>query len=190
MSTEATATILGLADDTQLEYAAHAASKTSASPARSLPPGEAEPDSFDVDAVGAPASKDSTSPVASEHHGSGTETPLAPRPEKSPRFEPVDSNTAARLLLIAEENPATPQEVREWDHFVKTLREISLATGLIDQNAVRPLLRGEVKPNRIGAFYCRAIREGLIRAEGWHPSDDLVQRNRGKPTRVYRWLPA
>ncbi|MGH3479673.1 MAG: hypothetical protein ACRDQD_22905 [Nocardioidaceae bacterium] len=189
MSTEATATVLGLADDTQFEYAAKAASKTSASPARSLPQGEAEPDSFDVDPVGAPASEDSTSPAAFEHSG-GTEAPLAPRPEKSPRFESVDPSTAARLLLIAEENPATPQEVREWNHFVKTLREIARATGLIDQNAVRPLLRGEVKPNRIGAFYCRAIREGLIRAEGWHPSDDLVQRNRGKPTRVYRWLPA
>ena len=189
MSTEATTRVLGLADDTQLEYATKAASKTSASPARSLPLGEAEPDSFDVDPVGAPASKDSTSPAAFEHSG-GTEAPLAPRPEKSPRFEPVDSNTADLLTVLAEQNPATPQEVREWEHFVKTLREVALATGLIDQNAVRPLLRDEVKPNRIGAFYRRAALAGLIQPEGWNNSDDLEQRNRGKPTRVYRWLAA
>ena len=172
---------------TQLEHAAKAATKTSASPARSLPQGEAEPDSFDVDAVGAPASEDSTSPVAFEHSG-GTEAPLAPRPEKSPRFEPVDSNTADLLTLLAEQNPATPQEVREWDHFVATLREVAQATGLIDQNAARPLLRGEIKPSRIGAFYRRAALAELICPVGTNSSDDLVQRNRGKPTRVYRWL--
>lgn len=188
MSREATAMVLGLADDTQAEYAA--AHKTSVSPARSLPPGETEPDSSDVDAVGAPASEGPTSPAAFEHHSGGTEAPLAPRPEKSPRFEAADSTTHDLLALVAETNPATPQEVNEWEYFLKILREVALATGLIDQNVVRPLLRGEIKPNRIGAFYCRALREGRIRAEGWHPSDDLVQRNRGKPTRVYRWLAA
>lgn len=182
MNAKATALILCNADDTQAEYAA--AQKTPVSPARSLPPGETGPGSSGAVAVEAPALEETPPPAASE---TGT-APTAPRPEGSPRFEAVDSTTHDLLALVAEENPATPQEVSEWDYFRATLREVALATGLIDQNVVRPLLRGDVKPNRIGAFYCRAAREGLIRAEGWHPSDDLVQRNRGKPTRVYRWL--
>jgi len=105
-----------------------------------------------------------------------------------PTFGPVDHGTASLLDLLAETNPALPQEVREWNHFLKVLQQVAGATGLIDQNDVRPLLRGEIKASRVGAFYRRAVLEGRIRAEGWTESDDLEQRNRGKPMRRYRWL--
>lgn len=109
----------------------------------------------------------------------------------SPAFGPVDHNTGDLLDLIAEQNPATPTEADEWQHFKAVLAEVARATGLIDQNAVRPLLRGEIKPQRIGAFYHRAAKAGLIAWTGqWCESDDLDGKNSGKPTRVYRWLGA
>jgi hypothetical protein len=54
---------------------------------------------------------------------------------------------------------------------------------------LRPLLRGSVAPNRIGAFTNRAKAEGLIAWDGeWVTSDDREGKNSGKPTRVYRYL--
>jgi hypothetical protein len=90
---------------------------------------------------------------------------------------------------VASDHPAIPQEEREWDHFVAVLQKVAGEHGgVINQNFTRPLLRGEVKPNRVGAFFHRAARMDLIRAEGWNESNDLEQRNNGKPTRVWRWL--
>lgn len=115
----------------------------------------------------------------------------APTSEGTPRWSATDHNTASLLDLLAEQHPATPTEADEWKHFKAVLAEVALATGLIDQNAVRPLLRGEIKPQRIGAFYHRAAKAGLIAWTGqWHESDDLDGKNSGKPTRVYRWLGA
>lgn len=106
-----------------------------------------------------------------------------------PTWSPVAEPTGDLLDLLAEQHPATPTEADEWEHFKKVLAEIAKATGQIDQNAVRPLLRGEIKPQRIGAFYHRAAKAGLIAWTGqWHESDDLDGKNSGKPTRVYRWL--
>lgn len=147
-------------NDEQSEYAAAQEPPVSLT----VPQGETGPRSSDADAVGAPASE-------------------------GPRWAPVDSDTGDLLDLIAEQNPATSQEVREWEHFLKVLAEIAKATGNIDQNAVRPLLRGEIKPQRIGAFYHRAAKAGLIAWTGaWQESDDLNGKNSGKPTRVYRYL--
>lgn len=107
----------------------------------------------------------------------------------APTWSPVDSDTGDLLDLLANEHPATPTEVDEWQHFKAVLAEVARATGLIDQNAVRPLLRGEIKPQRIGAFYHRATKAGLIAWDGtWVESDDLTGKNSGKPTRVYRYL--
>ncbi|MGH3353387.1 MAG: hypothetical protein ACRDPS_22185 [Nocardioides sp.] len=106
-----------------------------------------------------------------------------------PRWAPVDDSTADLLTLAAEEHPATPQEAHEWDHFIGVLREVARTTGHIDQNVVRPWLRGEIKPQRIGAFYNRAAKAGLIRASLDHTiSNDKHGRNTGKPARVWRWL--
>ena len=107
-----------------------------------------------------------------------------------PTFSAVDHNTGSLLDLLAEQHPATPTEHDEWTYFVSVLQEVSAATGLIDQNVTRPLLRGQVKPNRCGAYFHRAARMGLIRAEGWNESNDLEQRNNGKPQRQWRWLGA
>lgn len=108
----------------------------------------------------------------------------------APTWIPTDEHTASLLDLLAETHPATPTEAEEWAHFTATLREVARATGYIDQNHVRPLLRDRVKPQRVGAFYHRAASQGLIVASGWTVSDDTEGRNSGKPTRVYRWLGA
>lgn len=107
---------------------------------------------------------------------------------QTPTWSRVAEPTGDLLDLIAEQNPATPTEIDEWDHFKAVLAEVGRATGLIDQNVVRPLLRGEIKPQRIGAFYHRAAKAGLIRAEGWTTSDDREGKNGGRPCRSYRYL--
>lgn len=106
-----------------------------------------------------------------------------------PTFSPVDHDTASLLDLLAEQHPATPSEHDEWEHFQKVLARVAAENdGVIDQNRTRPLLRGEVSPRRIGAFFHRAAKSGLIRAGGWTTSDDLEGKNSGRPCRSYRWL--
>lgn len=106
----------------------------------------------------------------------------------APTWSAVDDTAADLLTILAEQHPALPVTADEWDWFLRILREAATPTGVIDQNEVRPKLRGKVRPARIGAFYRRACLEGRIRPEGWNTSDDLEQRNAGKPTRMYRWL--
>lgn len=168
--------ILRPTNDEQAEYAAAhktpapepegeastGAVKKSASP--SLPRrGGADAESLDAGSVGASASR-------------------------VPQWSAVDDETADLLSLVASEHPAIPGESDEWTYFVRVLQDVAMADGLIDQNVTRPLLRGEVAPRRIGAFYHRATKSGLIRAEGWNTSNDLEGKNGGKPTKVYRWL--
>lgn len=204
MSREATAMILGLADDTQAEYAA--AHKTSVSPAPS-PRGEAEPDSFDPDAVGAPGSEDPSSPVAFERRISGgTEAPLAPRPEKS-----LDDYLAAlpdrcvhgyhrkqRHSCTGTPSPqgswtsptrprASDQPGGEWPFFVSVLRKVVRADGTVHQGDVRPLIRGRIPAKHIGTLYKRARNEGVIVETGdWERSTDVEGRNSDKRCRIYR----
>ncbi|MFJ9387766.1 hypothetical protein ACIRON_03030 [Nocardioides sp. NPDC101246] len=106
----------------------------------------------------------------------------------SPTWSAVDDTTADLLTILAEKNQALPVWADEWDWFLHILREAAKETGVIDQNDVRAQLRERVRPARIGAYYRRACLQGLIRTEGWNESNDLEQRNAGKPTRTYRWL--
>lgn len=106
----------------------------------------------------------------------------------TPTWSSVDDNTGDLLDLIAEQNPATPQERDEWVFFINILHGFSQPTGFIDQNNVREELRGKVKANRVGAFYRRALLEGLIEPAGWVVSTDAVGKNSGRPCRMYRWL--
>jgi hypothetical protein len=94
------------------------------------------------------------------------------------------------LDLIANTESALPEPERQWQHFLSVLAEAAKPTGLIDQNAVRPLLAGEVSSSRVGAFYRRAALEGRIRVEGWNESSHVEQRNAGKPQKTYRWMAA
>lgn len=106
-----------------------------------------------------------------------------------PTWSAVDNDTASLLDLLAEQNPALPVTADEWEYFITVLEADAIVWGgFIDQNRTRPMLRGRVKPNRIGAYFHRAAREGLIRADGWTESNDTEGGNRGKPCRVYRWL--
>ena len=104
-----------------------------------------------------------------------------------PTFSPVDESTADLLSILSLDG--SPIGLDEWPFFLSVLKQVAAENdGLIDQNITRPLLRGQIRPARVGAFFNRAARRGLIRAESWNNSNDREQRNTGKPTRVWRWL--
>lgn len=106
-----------------------------------------------------------------------------------PQWAPVDDDTADLLSLVANDK-MHPRPAEEWDIFVAALRRAADADSRIDPNVLRPLLRNEVAPRRIGAFTNRAKAEGLIADTGeWQTSDDTEGRNGGKPCRVYRLTP-
>lgn len=98
-------------------------------------------------------------------------------------FAPVDDPTADLLSLVAD--PGHPSADHEWHLFVEAVRT-SAHGGLVSQNRVRPIITGRIAPRRVGSFYSRACREGLIRATGeWTVSTDKAGRNSGKPCRMY-----
>lgn len=174
------------------------AGQTPASP--TVPLGEAGPHFSDADAVGAPASGGwipapgrGAESARALGHEAGNETsgqPSAMRADTSPRWSPVDDDTSDLLSLVAGDKSG-PWADEEWHRFTQALEAASDLDGRIDPNFLRPLLRGSVAPNRIGAFTNRAKAEGLIAWGGeWITSDDTEGRNSGKPARVYRWLGA
>lgn len=153
------------------------AGQTPASP--TVPLGEAGPHFSDADAVGAPASEGPTATLV-------TVPPIANT--RAPRWASVDDNTSTLLDLITA-HPEIPSKAEEWEHFRKVLAKVAAENdGLIDQNRTRPLLRGEIAPRRVGAYFHRAACRGLIRAEGWTTSDDREGKNSGRPCRSYRYL--
>lgn len=97
-----------------------------------------------------------------------------------------DSQQRDLLELVALGTPQGDAD-DEWECFVSALR-VAARDGVIDQNVVRPLIRGAIKPNRIGAFYSRACARDLIRASGWSTSADREGRNAGRPMRTYSWI--
>lgn len=103
-------------------------------------------------------------------------------------WSPVDDATADLLALVADTNH--PSGDYEWAEFVRCLRHVaSLNGGRIEPNALRPMVRGVVAPNRIGAFTHRALRQGLVAYTGeYQQSDDRAGRNGGKPSRVMAWI--
>lgn len=105
-----------------------------------------------------------------------------------PQWSPVDAETGDLLSLLADDGTLHTED--EWEHFRRCLVVAARrGGGLIHPNALRPLLRGEVKPCRIGAFTNRALQQGLLSWTGeWEVSDDAHGKNSGKPARIYRWL--
>lgn len=105
----------------------------------------------------------------------------------APTWSPVDDDTADLLTVLADDGRRCVE--REWDTFVAALRDCATeGHGFIEPNRLRPRLRDQIKPQRIGAFVTRAKAEGLIAWEGgWQVSDDHEGRNSGRPARVYRW---
>lgn len=102
----------------------------------------------------------------------------------APHWSPVEDDTADLLSLVADEGH--PSVDYEWLIFTDALVTSSLFDGVVSQNRMRPLIAGKIAPRRVGAFYSRACREGLIRATGeWETSDDTQGRNSGKPCRLY-----
>ena len=101
-----------------------------------------------------------------------------------PAWGELDGYTADLLDLIGTEQ--TPPVDYEWQTFVEAALRIGTRDGgLIDQNDLRPMIRGLIAPKRIGPFYRRACLEGWLRAEGWSTSTDTEGRNAGRPMRTY-----
>jgi hypothetical protein len=72
-----------------------------------------------------------------------------------------------------------PRASSEWAIFRAALREAA-TNGVVHQAAVRPLVRGRIKPERIGGLYRRARAEGLLIEVGHERSDDHVGKNAGR----------
>lgn len=104
-----------------------------------------------------------------------------------PQWSPVDDDTADLLSLVANDQ-LHPRPEEEWQVFCQALLRAA-DRGVVRPNALRPLVRGQIAPRRIGAFTNRALAEGLLVATGeWQVSDDTEGRNGGKPCRVYRLI--
>ena len=100
------------------------------------------------------------------------------------RFEATDDDTASLLDLLADDGTVSADH--EWHLFLDALATAADADGVIRPNRLRPLVRGRVKPSRIGAFMHRAVCADVIRPTGeWQVSDDTTSRNSGKPSRCY-----
>ncbi len=107
----------------------------------------------------------------------------------APHWSPVDDDTADLLTLVANDQ-MTPRPADEWRTFYCAVVSVAHAhNGQVDQNHVRPLIRGEIAPKRIGSFYRRACLEGLLIVDGYSISEDHAGRNAGRPMRVYRLHP-
>lgn len=102
----------------------------------------------------------------------------------APQWAPVDDDTADLLTLVADAGHVSADY--EWSVFEDAVKTVAHAHGgKVDQNDVRPLIRGKVAPKRIGAFWRRACCEGWLHAEGYSISDDTEGRNAGRPMRCY-----
>ncbi|MCW2496370.1 hypothetical protein [Jatrophihabitans sp.] len=109
----------------------------------------------------------------------------------APEWDSTDAYTSDLLELVATGITTEPDTAEhEWDHFVFALHTVALMNGgTISPNGLRPQVRGEVAPRRIGAFTNRALKQGLVVYTGeWEVSDDLAGRNAGKPARVMAWV--
>lgn len=100
-------------------------------------------------------------------------------------FAAIDDPTADLLSLVADQGHVSADH--EWALFRSALETVAAITGgTVTPNLMRPRITGQVAPRRIGAFYSRACREGLIRFDGeWEVSDDAAGRNVGKPSKCY-----
>lgn len=104
----------------------------------------------------------------------------------APNWQPVDNDTADLLTLVADTDH--PSVAFEFADFLSVVRSVAAAHGgEVDQNHVRPQIRGRVAPKRIGSFYRRACLDGVLAVDGYSISDDHEGRNAGRPMRRYRW---
>ena len=102
-----------------------------------------------------------------------------------PRWSPVDDNTSNLLTLVADHGHVSAD--LEWRIFTDAITRVSHAHGgRVDQNHMRPLIRGHIAPKRIGSFYRRACLAGLLVVDGYSTSADHEGRNAGRPMRCYR----
>jgi hypothetical protein len=111
-----------------------------------------------------------------------------------PVFESVDDYTTDLLTLVAL-GSSTGTADAEWDLYVAALATVAARhAGLIFPNELRPMVRGKVKPQRIGALRNRAIARGLVKPleqadpRHWEVSNDHEGRNIGKPAAVVEWV--
>jgi hypothetical protein len=106
----------------------------------------------------------------------------------APQWESVDSDVADLLHLVADETH--PSVSYEWNVWIAAARQVASENdGIVDPNALRELVRGNVAPKRCGAFVHRALTSGLMVPTGeWVVSTDRQGKNGGKPCRVFAWV--
>lgn len=103
----------------------------------------------------------------------------------APVWSPVDDDVADLLTLVADLDH--PSVDHEWRTFTNAVTRVAHAhDGQVDQNHVRPLIRGHIAPKRIGSFWRRACLDGLLVVDGYSISDDREGKNAGRPMRCYR----
>lgn len=107
-----------------------------------------------------------------------------------PQWESVDNYTTDLLDLVALGSPSLPTADDEWQRWQFAARTVANENdGIVDPNLLRPLVRGVVAHQRLGAFVSRAVARKLIEPTGqWVISDDTEGRNAGRPARQYRWI--
>ncbi len=77
----------------------------------------------------------------------------------------------------------------EWAIFLAAL-SAAARDGEVNQNHVRPIIRGRIFHKHMGGMWTRAEREGLIRFARKVPSRDHQGRNTHHDARVFAYLPA
>lgn len=106
----------------------------------------------------------------------------------APQWSPIDDDTADLLAVLADPTPIHGTAADEWAEYVAALEFVATGNdGRIPANALRPLVRGVVKPSRIGAFARRARLEGLIEDAGWDITEGDESGNNGRPCRDFVW---
>lgn len=77
-------------------------------------------------------------------------------------------------------------DLSEWAIFSAAVKAAA-RDGLVHQSAVRPLIRGRIKPKHVGQLYRKARTTGLlVDTQEREPSNDTAGRNTDKLDRIYK----
>lgn len=98
--------------------------------------------------------------------------------------EQAERDHAKAVAHIAADGVVTEAE---WATFIGAVRQVAAAhAGVVDQNKVRPLIRGHIEPKHIGAAFSTAKRLGLLERIGINESTDAEGKNAGRPQPLYK----
>lgn len=108
----------------------------------------------------------------------------------APNFEPVDSDTADLLSLVADtEAPVGRDAVTA---FLEACKQDAAAhAGLVSVNRVRALLKDEqIPPRRLSAMWSAFTGKGkpMRKTSAWEPCKGSSSGNDGRPFMLRRWV--